>query len=233
MASDSPPHPGFQVYQFCAKLKLPAPPILAYDRFGQGLTTARDPVDGTPGKEDGHDFLDVANDLHEVITVIATSKLRLTATEVEDGTLELLLVGASIGGPILRLYSQNHPRVVAAAIVLDSNICNVNYSDFWPDPEAPDFDPKTVVSDDCTLPQYIGARKQLVAMFDLNVKNAEGLDRTQGPLLLPFADSPKLEGPRSRGPWLSIVGHDPVTFAEMSFERMGTPKSLSKKFTNA
>ncbi|TVY46643.1 hypothetical protein LOCC1_G001608 [Lachnellula occidentalis] len=208
------------------------PAILTYDRFGQGLTTSRDPLDGTPGKENGHDFLDVANDLHEIIVSIATTKLGLNASDVEDGTLHLLLIGASIGVPILRLYTQHHPGIAAGAILLDSNIANVNYSEFWPDPDAPGFDPKTVVSDDCTLAQYRGARERLAAMFDLKVKNAEGLDRSTGPALLPHADRPKLVGPDGKGPWLSVVGHDPETFAEGSLEKMGTPKSLSMRFTN-
>lgn len=69
-------------------------------------------------------------------------------------------------------------------------------------------------------------------MFDLKVKNAEGLDRTPGPRLLPFADRPKLVGPGGRCPLLSVVGHDPVTFANVNFERMGTPVSCTMKFTN-
>jgi pimeloyl-ACP methyl ester carboxylesterase len=206
------------------------PAILTYDRFGQGLTASRDPVDGTPGKENGHDFQEVANDLHEIITTIATTKLGAKASDVEDRTLHLLLIGASIGVPILRLYTQHHPGIVAGAIFLDSNIPDVNYSDFLPDPDAPGSDPKTIVADDCTLAQYRGARERLAAMFDLKVKNAEGLDRSTGPALLPHADRPKLVGPEGKGPWFSVVGHDPVTFAEVGLEKMGTPKSLSMKF---
>jgi chemotaxis response regulator CheB len=78
----------------------------------------------------------------------------------------------------------------------------------------------------------VGARERLAAMFDLKVKNAEGLDRTTGPAYLPNADRPVLVGRGGVGPWLTVVGHDPVTFAEMSLERMGTPKSLSMRFTN-
>ncbi|CAM6001526.1 unnamed protein product [Sphagnum balticum] len=202
------------------------PAILTYDRFGQGLTTARDP-------KGEHDFLDVVNDLHEIIISIATSELSLQRTDVENGKLHLLLVGASIGAPISRLYSQNHPGLVAGLILLDSNIANVNYSDIWPDPDAADFDPKEVVSEDCTLEQYRVERNKLTAMFDLNVKNAEGLDRSTGPKLLPLADGPVLVGPGDVGPLLSVVGHDPETFAVQSFVMMKTPMSLSRKLTNA
>jgi pimeloyl-ACP methyl ester carboxylesterase len=207
------------------------PPILTYDRYGQGLTTARDPLDKIKGS---HDFLDVVTDLHEIITTIATSKLSLDAQDVENGKLQLLLLGASIGGPIVRLYTQHHQGIVAGAIILDSNICNANYSDIWPDPDAPGFDPKTVIADDCpTVEEYKEARQKLAVMFDLNVKNAESLDRSTGPYLLPDADGPKLVGAGGVGPFLNIVGHDPVTFADGSLEKMGTPKSLSMKFTNA
>lgn len=176
----------------------------------------------------------VMNDLHEIILTIAASKLDLKKADVESGKLQLLLVGASIGGPIVRLYTQNHPGLVAGAIILDSNIVNANYSDIWPDPDAPGFDPNTVISDDCpTVETYKEARNKLAAMFDLKVKNAEGLDRSTGPSFLPDADGPKLVGVGGTGPYLSIVGHDPVTFADGSLEKMGTPKSLSMKFTNA
>ncbi|KAG0647159.1 hypothetical protein D0Z07_7114 [Hyphodiscus hymeniophilus] len=207
------------------------PPILTFDRYGQGLTTSRDPLDKIKGS---HDFLDVTNDLHEIILTIAESKLGLAQSVVESGKLQLLLIGASIGGPIVRLYIQNHPGLVAGAIILDSNIVNANYSDIWPDPDAPGFDPKIVIADDCpSTEKYKEARNKLAMMFDLNVKNAEGLDRSTGPSLLPDSDSPKLIGSGGSGPFLSIVGHDPITFADGSLEKMGTPKSLSMKFTNA
>lgn len=58
------------------------------------------------------------------------------------------------------------------------------------------------------------------------------MDRRTGPKLLPYADRPKLVGLDGKGPWLTIVGHDPITFADVSLERMGTPKSMSMNFTN-
>jgi len=219
--------PGIQILQSSIKS---CPAILTYDRYGQGITTSRDPLDSQ--KELGHDLLDVANDLHEIIITIATSKLELQKSDIEEGKLHLILIGASIGAPITRLYVQNHPGTAAGIILLDSNIV-VDYSDVWPDPDAPGFDPKLVISDDCTLEQYRDARAKIAAMFDLKVKNAEGLDRSNSPLLLPHADAPKLVGLNGKGPQLTVVGHDPETFAEMSFLMMGTPKSLSKKFTNA
>lgn len=204
------------------------PAILTYDRFGQGLTTSRDPIDGVPGKEQGHDFLGVANDLHEIILTISTTRLGLIASDKSQDKLHVLLLGASIGAPIARLYTQHHPGLVAGMILLDSNIANVNYSDFLPDPSSPDFAEKKFLDEDCNLEQYREARAKLVAMFDLKVKNPENLDRTTSPQLLPYADAPKLVGVGEAGPELSVVGHDPETFANMSLMMMGTPRSLSR-----
>jgi pimeloyl-ACP methyl ester carboxylesterase len=205
------------------------PAILTYDRYGQGLTTARDPIDTQ--KELGHDFIDVSNDLHEIIMTIAVSKLDLQKSDLEVGKLHLILVGASIGAPITRLYIQDHPGIVAGVILLDSNIA-VDYSAVWPDPDAPGFDPSLVVSDDCTLEQYRIERAKVARMFDLKVKNPEGLDRSNSAVLVPHADAPKLMGLDGKGPLLTVVGHDPETFKEMSFLMMGTPQSLSEKLTN-
>ncbi|KAI9643454.1 hypothetical protein NHQ30_008073 [Ciborinia camelliae] len=206
-----------------------SPSILTFDRYGQGLTTARDPLDDGNGY--GHDLMDAANDLHEIILVIASSKFGLQQNEVENGRLGVIFVAASIGVPITRLYMQTHPTLASALLSLDSNIPNVNYSDFLPDPSSASFDPSLVVAPDCTLAQYIGARTRLINVFDLSVPNSESMDRRTGPELLPYADRPKL-GTDGKRPWLTVVGHDPVTFADMSLERMGTPRSMSMRFTN-
>ncbi|KAM3069932.1 hypothetical protein ACMFMF_008286 [Clarireedia jacksonii] len=71
------------------------PSILTFDRYGQGLTTARDPLDDGNGY--GHDFMDAANDLHSIILVIAKTKLDLTEKDIENRKLHLTIVAASIG----------------------------------------------------------------------------------------------------------------------------------------
>jgi pimeloyl-ACP methyl ester carboxylesterase len=200
------------------------PAILTYDRYLQGLTTSKDPIDSTPGKENGHSFLDIVTDLHAIITQLASTNLSLSPSDIKSGKLNLLLVGASIGVPIIRLFAQHHPSLISGAIFLDSNICNVNYSDILPDPDTPGSDPTDLTDAECNLEQYRTARTALLKMFDLDVKNPENLDRTTGAVLLPQSDGPKLVG----GPWLSVVGHDPETFVEMGMERMGTPRSVSR-----
>lgn len=72
-----------------------SPSLLTFDRYGQGLTTARDPLDDGSGY--GHDFMDAANDLHGIILVIARTKLGLQKDEVENGRLSVIFVAASIG----------------------------------------------------------------------------------------------------------------------------------------
>lgn len=194
------------------------------------MTIARDPLDGTPGKERGHDFLDVVNDLHEIILNIAQAKIGVEIEDLPNGKkFQVLLIGSSIGAAICRLYVQHHPGIAVGMMLLDSNIANANYSDFFPDPDAPGFDPTTVVNEDCTLEQYIEARKKLVDMFGLHVVNAESLDRSNSPTLLPYADKPKLKGAAGReNLQLMVVGHDPETFAEVSLASpMKTPKSVS------
>lgn len=104
----------------------------------------------------------------------------------------------------------------------------MNYSDILPDPDAADFDPSKVLDDECTVEQYRAARIALLKMFDLDVKNPENLDRTTGAVLLPEAEGPKLVGEGGKGLLLSVVGHDPETFAEMGMEKMGTPRCMSR-----
>ncbi|PQE14538.1 alpha beta-Hydrolase protein [Rutstroemia sp. NJR-2017a BBW] len=186
------------------------PPILTFDRYGQGLTTARDPLDDGHGY--GHDFMDAANDLHSIILVIAKAKLGLSEEDIESGKLHLMITAASVGVPITRLYAQTHPGLISSLLFLNSNIANVNYSDFLPSPSSPNFDPSLVTAPDCSLDHYIEARTNLAHMFDLHVKNAEAMDRRNGPRLLPYADKPTLVGADGdgKGPWLTVVGHDPL-----------------------
>lgn len=207
-------------------------PILTYDRFGQGATTARDPLDARPGAEEGygHDFLDVVHDLHELIQAVLAKHFPTPEAGLQVQPT-LLVVGASIGAPLARLYAETYPGVVEGLILLDSNIANVDYSTFWPDPAAPDFDAAQVVANDCTLEQYVSATKALAGMFDRAVKNRESLDRRNLPDLLPKTDAPVLQGPEGKRTRVVVVGHDPEAFAEEGLQRMKTPKSITTRWT--
>lgn len=196
--------------------------LLIYDRFGQGATTDCDPSDNLPGKEPGfgHDLLDAAQDLHELIQVVAPHYERL------------VFVAASIGAHIARLYAHKFSGTVSGILILDSNVGNKEFPDFWPDPDAGSFDPNDVVSDDCTLEQYKASRIKFATMFNSDVKNSEGLDRRNVKALLPDPGKPKLIGPDGKGIWLTVTCHDPKTFADEGLARMQVPRSLTLRFTN-
>ncbi|KAF5867528.1 putative prolyl aminopeptidase protein [Botrytis fragariae] len=197
------------------------PNILTYDRYGQGSTTSQDPADNIPGKDPGygHDMNDAVNDLHELIqvTVLANPKL--------------VLVAASIGVHIARLYAKKHPATVEGLLFLDSNIGNAEATDLWPNPHTPDFKESDMVGDDCTLEQYIQAYARLGRTFNTDVKSPEGLDRRNILQLLPNPSSPKLQGSDGKGPWLKVIGHDPEPFAEEMWMIAKIPKSIDRKYT--
>lgn len=201
------------------------PQMLTYDRFGQGSTTARDPLDEQPGKAPGygHDLVDATKDLHELLQAV-----------VPQGSQprRLVFVAASIGVHLARLYAQDYPGQLTGLLILDSNIGNKELSDLWPNAQAPGFDPKDVVAHDCTLEQYLEASARLPKIFNSDVKNPEGLDRRNVKKLLPEPGAPKLIGPDGRGPWLTVVCHDPEAFADESLKMMKIPRSLSMRFSN-
>lgn len=194
---------------------------LTYDRYGQGATTARDPLDTQPGKQPGygHDINDSVQDLHELLGI------------VRCGFGPLVFVAASIGVHIARLYASKYSQSVSALLFLDSNIGNVEFTNLWPDPYAEDFQLDTVLSEDCTLDQYTKAYDTLARTFNTDVKNPEGLDRRNIKLLLPHPSSPALKGPGNTAPWLTVVGHDPEMFSRSNLEKLGIPKSITAKFT--
>jgi pimeloyl-ACP methyl ester carboxylesterase len=197
------------------------PQILTYDRYGQGATTSHDPIDDQPGKEPGygHDVNDAVEDLHELLQVVVPNRSRL------------VFVAASIGVHLARLYAYKYPGVVEGLLFLDSNVGNMELTDFWPNPYGADFKQDEVVSKDCTLEQYIEAYTKIGRTFNSDVKNPEGLDRRNVKKLLPDPSSPKLKGPRGRGPWLIVVGHDPEFFVQDWNEKMKIPKSISKNYS--
>jgi pimeloyl-ACP methyl ester carboxylesterase len=197
------------------------PQILTYDRYGQGATTSRDPVDEQPGKEPGygHDFTDAVNDLQELLQIVAPEKP------------PLVFVAASTGVHLARLYAHKYPGTVAGLLFLDSNIGNVEFTDLWPNPHSADFHQSDVVGDDCTLVQYTDAYARLGKMLNSDVKSPEGLDRRNVKKLLPDPSGPKLKGVDGKGPWLIVVGHDPDHFLGESFKMMNIPKSINRKYS--
>lgn len=201
---------------------LPLPSILTYDRFGQGATIIRDPADARPGREEGygHDLNDAVSDLAELIRTLTGSD-----------TVPLIFTSASIGVHIARLFDQRFPGRVVAHLMLDSNMGNIGLTDLLPDPGATDFDPASVLAEDCTLEQYRTAFDRARMIFDPSTKNAEGLDRRNIKDLLPLASAPSLSNTNNgRSPWLTVVGHDKIRFEEEQARLLMVPISITRKY---
>ena len=177
------------------------PSMLAYDRYGQGLTESRDPQDQGREKGHGHDCADAAADLHQLILAV-----------FEQSPQRLVLVGNSIGCAIARLYAQKYP--VAAILMLDSVMANSDF-DIFPNPDAADFD-KSQVPEDVSVEALKAQRAKLLMIFAPGTPNKEGLSRRNLATLLPKSDGPSLKG-EGRQPWITVVGHDFDAFAEESF----------------
>ena len=196
------------------------PSMLAYDRYGQGMTSDRDPQDEGKEAGHGHDCASAADDLHYLIQQIAKEQL---GHEVSN--IRIILVANSIGCAIARLYAYNHP--VAALLFLDSIMANSHF-DLWPNPDTPLGHEEL---GEVTLDVLREQRAKFAAIFHPSVINREGLSRRDLAELLPYSDHPKI-GVEGHQPWLTVVGHDFDAFAEESLRTMGTPKFLSMKYSN-
>ena len=185
------------------------PTLLAYDRYGQGLTTDADPQDAGRELGRGHDVKDAATDLRQLISQVC----------VDRSEPRVVLVANSIGCAIARCYAAEHP--VAALLFLDSIIANSNF-DFWPDPDKVGFDRKRDLPEDVSVEVLREQRRRFAAVFRPEVINKEGLDRTTLAKLLPKSDGPVI-GKKGQQPWLTVIGHDFERFAEESLRVRLTP----------
>lgn len=185
------------------------PYLLAYDRYGQGLTENHDPQDRGREEGHGHDVADAAKDLHQIIIQITEGK---TTTSLEN--LQLVFVANSIGCAIARLYAQMYPGTVTALLLLDSMMANSNF-DFWPNPDSEGFR-EDDLPEDVSLDVLRQQRAKFLSIFSPQITNREGLSRRNLAKLLPESDEPKLVGPDGKGPWITVVGHDFETFAQES-----------------
>ncbi|KAI2602841.1 alpha/beta-hydrolase [Hypoxylon sp. NC1633] len=213
------------------------PSLLTYDRYGQG-ESARDPADEQHGGS--HNIHEVVSDLHVLGQEIWKIKSRRFLEEQrgeENGGKgmmpKLVFVANSIGCVIARLYAETYPGTVASLLLLDSNIANSDLVSVFPDPDASGFDP-AVLPKDVTVDDLRRTRAAYTANFHPSVPNPEHLDRLNIAELLPYSDSPKLTGLKdSKGPWITVVGHDWETFAEEGLRgSMNVPKSLTNTFMN-
>ncbi|KAI1207941.1 alpha/beta-hydrolase [Annulohypoxylon truncatum] len=212
------------------------PPLLTYDRYGQGQS-ARDPADAARGGT--HSIQEVVGDLHTLVRQIWRIKVRATTTTRRKcpreprTTPRLILVGNSIGCVIARLYAAEYPGAVEALLLLDSNIANSDLVSIFPDPDARGFDPAADLPPDVTIADLRRTREGYAAVFHPAAPNPEHLDRRAVAALLPDADAPALVGPGGDGPLVTVVGHDWNAFAEEGLRGfMRVPKSLTNSFMN-
>lgn len=188
------------------------PSLLAYDRFGQGVTEDRDPLENGRERGHGHDVDDAVVDLHELISRISSKQLSGMSSQ-----LRILFVANSIGCAIARLYAQQHPGVVVGLLLLDSIIANSNF-DWWPNPDSDGFNPKVDLPADVSIEVLREQRDRFATRFHPGVANREGLSRRNLAQLLPYSDGPRLVGPDGRGPWVTVMGHDFEKFADESLK---------------
>lgn len=205
-----------------------SPPILTYDRFGQGQTVDRDPSD--ENAEDpmhAHDCVEAVGDLRQLIKQIAAEELKVSDVD----SLPLLLVGNSIGCALARIYAQQYKGTVAGVVLLDSVLANSDFVSIIPDPDSLDFDPSEPLPEGVTVKKLREARAVLDRMFHPKNGSKEGLSRKNLAGLLPHSSEPKLQGIQGKGPFLTIVGHDFETFAKGSLT-MCMPYSTSIHYVN-
>ncbi|CAF9916293.1 MAG: hypothetical protein ALECFALPRED_010585 [Alectoria fallacina] len=198
------------------------PSMLAYDRYGVGMTEDRDPLDQGRERGHGHDCSDAADDLYYLISHFSKGSKLLSGEK-----LRVVLVANSIGCAIARLYAEKYP--VAALLLLDSIMANSDF-DLWPDPDASGFDEREL-PEDVSVEVLREQRAKFAAIFKPTVVNREGLSRRNLAKLLPHSDGPML-GNESERPWVTVVGHDFDAFANESLRTMGTPIGLSMRYMN-
>ena len=187
------------------------PSMLAYDRYGQGMTEDRDPQDKGQEPGHGHDVADAASDLHQMLSQVVEEQVQASLPKVQ-----IIFVANSIGCAIARLYAQKYPGTVPAFLFLDSIMANSNF-DFWPNPDEEGFSDRDLPVD-VTVEVLRQQRRKFATIFAPEVANREGLNRRNLAKLLPYSDRPKLVGPGGNRPLVTVVGHDFVYFAEDSFK---------------
>lgn len=159
----------------------------------------------------GRDCLDATYDLREVIEKVGSTRLGVDKKNID--TLGIVLVAASIGVAIARIYMAEYPETVTACLFMDSTIANSDTVSIFPDPYAPGFQ-ELELPGGITAALLEEARKGIGRVFHHEALNKEGLWRGTLPDLLPYSDEPQLVGPGPRAPYLTVIQHDPVVFTE-------------------
>jgi pimeloyl-ACP methyl ester carboxylesterase len=203
------------------------PCILTYDRFGQGLSTDRDPQDEQAADPaHGHDCLGAVGDLRQLLAQLVREQMHISDLD----TVALVLVANSLGCALARLYAQAYPGTVAALLLLDSVLANSDFVSIFPDADGPGF-AAGALPEGITPEALREARESVGRVFHPSVGSREGISRRNLATLLPASDAPVLRGPGSLGPFVTVVGHDFDAFAGEA-ERMGRPRLLTETYVN-
>jgi len=204
----------------------PPPSFLTYDRFGQGTTIDTDPSD--VGKEvgHGHDIADVVYDLHSLLEEVALKELSKNTKD-----LTIIFVANSIGVSVARYYAQVYSGSISAFLLLDSTLANSDFVSIFPDPDAPDFDEKSLLGN-LTREDIVAARKSTAAIFHPSVPNKEGFSRRNLGEYLPLSGGPRLAGPNGQAPYITVVGHDFEQFADETLRMPGMKREVTILYTN-
>ncbi|KAK8007014.1 acyl-CoA N-acyltransferase [Apiospora arundinis] len=200
-----------------------------YDRYGQGLSQ---PLPSGAAEPVPHDMPDAVADLSAFIDGLKSQHLAHFVFRRKP--VRLFLVAHSLGVPLARLFAGRHRQhyPLAALLALDSNMANNDFVSLFPDPGTAEFDPERDLPADTTLEQLRSARAFARAMFHPAAPNAENLDRSTLPTLLPRSDGPVLSGDSRVGNGgkllLRVAGHDPKSFAEESLKVW--PRGLTERY---
>ncbi|KAI1206195.1 alpha/beta-hydrolase [Annulohypoxylon truncatum] len=201
----------------------PKPWILTYDRYGQGASP-RDPRESWSTKEPGyaHTLDDVTDDLHELIQTLAPNR-----------SSRIVFVNNSIGAHVARRYADRYPTIVEGILFLDSNPGNTDYESIWPNPRDPSFDPEKMAPPGTSLEVYEAAYTKMTTIFAADAKNNEGFDRREIKNILPDPSKPKLKGSKTsdKGPWITVVGHEPEQFSKEEWAMLKVPIGMAAMYT--
>ncbi|KIJ37425.1 hypothetical protein M422DRAFT_69358 [Sphaerobolus stellatus SS14] len=183
--------------------------LLTFDRWNSGES------DELPSTRSTNDMTTAAEDLSLLLAGVASEhKIDLNETR-------LILVGSSIGCCIARIFvtSFHKPALgsIHGIILLDSYISNTDFVSLFPPPKAGE-------------PSELKKTREIITkLFHPSVPNPEGLDRSNAPTLLPYADKPKLPG----SPDLIVVAHDPEYNVEEMVEKLGIDKDYYLEYVQS
>ncbi|RDW69199.1 hypothetical protein BP6252_08219 [Coleophoma cylindrospora] len=214
------------------------PALLAYDRYGQGMSTDRDPLDvNAEDPKHGHTVSDVVYDLHHLIHAIC-AEYNLNQ---HNQAPPIIFVANSIGCAIARVYAASFPDTVSGLLLLDSLLANSDFISVFPTTEELK-DGRKKMPEGVTVEVLNETREKIRRVFHPDQGSAEGLSRKNLKTLLPHSDGPRLVYNDGRaednkkntenGPWVTVAGHGWDKFAEDNLKGMGIPIALSQTYSN-